>query len=79
MVEVNEALHTECYDTALPADGGGQCAVCIRACSYKEPPAVVLYRDDRAGGGGERDARRGDEPHDRGADARAVHTGGVPR
>ena len=22
MVEVNEVLHTECYDTALPADGG---------------------------------------------------------
>ena len=74
MVEVNEVLHTECYDTALPADGG-QCSVCIRACSYKEPPAVVLYWDDRAGGRGERDARRGDEPHDRGADARAVHTG----
>ena len=33
--------------------GGGSCAVCIRACSYKEPPAVVLYWDDRAGGGGE--------------------------
>ena len=79
MVEVNEVLHTECYDTALPADGGGSCAVCIRACSYKEPPAVVLYWDDRAGGGRERDARRGDEPHDRSADARAVHTGGVPR
>ena len=75
MVEVNEVLHTECYDTALPADGGGSCAVCIRACSYKEPPAVVLYWDDRAGGGRERDPRRGDEPHDRGADARAVHTG----
>ena len=56
MVEVNDVLHTECYDTALPADGGGQCAVCIRACSYKEPPAVVLYWDDRAGVGGERDA-----------------------
>ena len=56
MVEVNEVLHTECYDTALPADGGGQCAVCIRACSYKEPPAVVLYWDDCADGGGERDA-----------------------
>ena len=56
MVEVNEVLHTECYDTALPADGGGSCAVRIRACSYKEPPAVVLYWDDRAGGGGERDA-----------------------
>lgn len=75
MVEVNEVLHTECYDTALPADGGGQCAVCIRACSYKEPPAVVLYWDDRAGGGGERDARRGDEPLHGCADARAVHTG----
>ena len=62
MVEVNEVLHTECYDTALPADGGGSCAVCIRACSYKEPPAVVLYWDDRAGSGRERDARRGDEP-----------------
>ena len=49
MVEVNEVLHTECYDTALPADGGGQCSTLIRACSYKEPPAVVLYRDDRAG------------------------------
>lgn len=23
MVEVNEVLHTECYDTALPADEGG--------------------------------------------------------
>ena len=23
MVEVNDVLHTECYDTALPADGGG--------------------------------------------------------
>lgn len=23
MVEVNEVLHTECYDTALPADGVG--------------------------------------------------------
>ena len=23
MVDVNEVLHTECYDTALPADGGG--------------------------------------------------------
>ena len=79
MVEVNEVLHTECYDTALPADGGGQCAVCIRACSYKEPPAVILYWDDRAGGGRERDARRGDEPLHGCGDARAVHTGGVPR
>ena len=75
MVEVNEVLHTECYDTALPADVGGSCAVRIRACSYKEPPAVVLYWDDRAGGGRERDARRGDEPLHGCADDRTVHTG----
>lgn len=59
--------------------GGGQCAVCIRACSYKELPAVVLYWDGRAGGGRERDARRGDDPHDRGVDAWTVHTDGVQR
>lgn len=28
MVYVNEVLHTECYDTALPADGGGGPARC---------------------------------------------------
>ena len=31
MVEVNEVLHTECYDTALPADGGGGPARCASA------------------------------------------------
>ena len=31
MVEVNDVLHTECYDTALPADGGWVSARCASA------------------------------------------------
>ena len=34
MVEVNEVLHTECYDTALPADGG-----CPARCASAPAPA----------------------------------------
>ena len=43
MVDVNEVLHTECYDTALPADGGGsaRCASAPAPARSRRPSSCT--------------------------------------